>query len=187
MSKKFPFPKGLTQKGINDSASDAALSERLGLKLVRYLRSDSEKTCRYLIFQLFQTNGFDVERILGFYYGYIGGGMFGDGTFINDLSEVQYGGDQDVRVFRGDDASESDDVEPDDYAILEMLRELAFTYVDLDDDTLEMTFRPAGRALMAQAEMLDGGDILYCDERFLGDFLHVPSQEWEMTISFDEE
>jgi len=196
MSSAFPWPQKLNLETLKNFMRDSDLEKKQKVSVVRYLRQNDDGDCHTAVMMLVQgrtivdpvAGEHEIFRMLGFYYGYEGGGAWSDGTFIVDGLNSFDREAPDVMIYDGDEASESDDVPQDDVDVLESLRKLAFEYIDLPDEgSIYLMWTEEGRRLMDSAgSTIDDGARCFADHDFNGSWLHHVSLAWPLTLTFDE-
>lgn len=155
-------------------------NEKLGLGLARYitLREDgSFHTAIVMLTQRARDGG--ESRYFGAYFGYAGGGTYADGYF-----RIREGKNPSAEAIPGGDLE--DDMVPDHEILDALYSECTSLWEYEDDETLVPVLSGLGKLLVAErGGTTDGGDGIWVDPGFNGDFLSEVSRQWELTLHFN--
>lgn len=137
----------------------------------RFLLSDKKKNILAIIVCTTMIQEFG-NVVLGAYSGYAGGGEYESGYFSIDIENASH------EIL---DHSEIEDNE--DVHIFEQLISVCGSFSEDDDPS---SFSKTGLSLLKKGEKHPNGGKVFMDEEFDGDLLSEVSQEWKISLRFDD-
>lgn len=193
MAAIFTLPSDISLEGFQKLSKSAGAPTTTDFELVRYLHEKEAGLSHTVVTLLtLRQSACDtakdrarVERVLGFYHGYAGGGVWQDGTFIVDGLNSGEESNIVVKHWPFNDLDDDSQVGKLDRAVLHALWRLAFDYIEIDDDRCAPCWTDAGRRLIeVNRDKAEVGDRCYYDANFHPSLLRAISQVWGSFLRF---